>query len=152
MTVSVQDTIERSIVLPNPRARVWEALTTPEQVSAWFQGIWEFELKPGAPIHFDFGPPYGVHRGRVEVVEPMERVVYLWTHEGRDWDGAIPIDDVPTTLIEFTLADEGDGTRLTVIESGFAALPPEIRERSLLDNTEGWEEQMGNIERYLRSE
>ena len=32
MTATIQDTIERSIVLPNTRARVWEALTTPEQV------------------------------------------------------------------------------------------------------------------------
>jgi len=152
MTATVQDTIERSITLPNPRARVWEALTTPTQISQWFEGLWEFELKPGAPIHFDFGPQYGVHRGRVEVVEPMDRVVYLWTQEGRDWDAAVPIDDVPTTLMEFTLEDDGDGTKLTVIESGFASLPEEIRERSLLDNTQGWEEQMGNIARYLASE
>ncbi|MEZ4531999.1 MAG: hypothetical protein R2855_13400 [Thermomicrobiales bacterium] len=58
----------------------------------------------------------------------------------------ILIDDVPTTLTEFTLMDEGDGTRSTGIESGFAAaLPPEIRELFLLDNTEGWEEQMGTL-------
>jgi uncharacterized protein YndB with AHSA1/START domain len=151
MTVTVQDTIERSIVLPNPRARVWEALTTPQQISQWFQGLWEFELEPGAPIHFDFGPQYGVHRGRVEAVEPMDRVAYLWTHEGRDWDAAIPIDDVPTTVMEFLLTDDGDGTKLTVIESGFAALPDEIRQRSLLDNSQGWDEQIRNIERYLAS-
>lgn len=149
MTATVQDTIERSIVLPNPRERVWEALTTPEQISSWFEGIWEFELKAGSPIRFDFGEQYGVHRGRVEAVEPMDRVVYLWTQEGRDWDAATHIDDVPTTLIEFTLTDDGEGTKLTVIESGFASLPEEIRERSLLDNTQGWEEQMGNIQAYL---
>lgn len=151
MTTTIQDTIERSIVIPKSRARVWEAITTPEQISQWFEGLWEFELRPGAPIHFDFGEPYGVHRGRVEVVEPMDRVVYLWTQEGRGWDAAVPIDEVPTTLMSFLLADEGEGTKLTVIESGFAALPEEIRERSLLDNTEGWEEQMGNIQRYLAS-
>ena len=61
----------------------------------------------------------------------------------------MPIDEVPTTLMEFSLQDDGDGTRLTVIESGFASLPEEIRERSLLDNTQGWEEQMGNIQTYL---
>ena len=81
----------------------------------------------------------------------MDRVVYLWTHEGKGWDAAIPIDDVPTTLMEFTLEDEGDGTKLTVVESGFAALPDAIRERSLLDNTSGWEEQMRNIQAYLAS-
>lgn len=150
MTATVQDTIERSIVLPNPRARVWEALTTPGQFSQWFQHLWEFELVEGAPIHMDFGE-WGVHRGRVEAVEPMDRVAYRWTHEGKVWDAAIPIDDVPSTLIQFFLVEEGDGTKLTVIESGFASLPEEIRERSLLDNTQGWDEQMGNIQTYLAS-
>jgi uncharacterized protein YndB with AHSA1/START domain len=149
VTVTIQDTIERSIVLPVQRARVWEALTRPEQISQWFEGVWEFELKPGAPIRFDFGPEYGEHRGRVEVVEPMDRVVYLWTHESKGWDPAVPIDDVPTTLIEFSLQDDGEGTKLTVVESGFAALPEEIRQRALVDNTQGWEEQLGNIARYL---
>lgn len=148
MTETVQDTIERSVELPVGRQRAWDAITRPEQISQWFQGLWEFELKPGAPIHFDFAD-YGVHRGRVEVVEPMDRVVYLWTHEGRNWDGSIPIDQVPNTLMEFRLSDAGAGTRLTVIESGFAALPADIREHALRDNTEGWDEQMGNIAAYL---
>lgn len=151
MTTTVQDTIERSVELPVGRRRAWEAITTPEQISQWFEGIWKFDLKPGAPIHFDFGPQYGVHRGRVEAVEPMDRVVYLWTHEGRDWDASIPIDDVPTTLIEFRLTDAGDDTLLTVVESGFAALPADIRENSLRDNTQGWEEQMENIRRFLEN-
>jgi uncharacterized protein YndB with AHSA1/START domain len=150
MTATVQNTIERTIELPVSRQRAWEAITTPKQISQWFQGLWEFELAPGAPIHFDFGD-WGIHRGRVEVVEPMDRVVYLWTHEGKDWDAAIPIDDVPNTLMEFRLDDTGNGTRLTVVESGFASLPDDIRENSLRDNTQGWDEQMGNIQKYLEN-
>ena len=150
MTATVQDTIERSIELPVSRQRAWDAITTPEQISQWFQGLWQFELKPGAPIHFDFGE-WGIHRGRVEAVEPMDRVVYLWTHEGKGWDAAIPIDDVPNTLMEFRLADAGNGTRLTVVESGFAALPDDIRENSLRENTQGWDEQMGNIQKFFET-
>ncbi len=148
MTATIQNTIERSIELPVSRQRAWEAITTPQQISQWFQGLWEFELKPGAPIHFDFGD-WGIHRGRVEAVEPMDRVVYRWTHEGKGWDAAIPIDDVPSTLMEFRLADTENGTSLTVVESGFAALPDDIRENTLRDNTQGWDEQMGNIRNYL---
>ena len=38
-----------------------------------------------------------------------------------------------STLVEFTLAAEGDGTRLTVVETGFAGLDttPEQRKRNL---------------------
>lgn len=150
MTATIQDTIERTIVLPVTRERAWAAITIPEQISQWFQGLWEFELAPGAPIHFDFGE-WGIHRGRVETVEPMDRVVYLWTHEGKGWDAAIPIDNVPNTLIEFRLETEGDGTRLTVVESGFASLPDDLRENALRDNTQGWDEQIENIRRYLES-
>jgi uncharacterized protein YndB with AHSA1/START domain len=149
MTATVQNTIERSIDLPVSRQRAWDAITMPQQISEWFHGLWEFELKPGAPIHFDFGE-WGIHRGRVETVEPMDRVVYLWTH-GTDADRSIPIDQVPNTLMEFRLADAGNGTRLTVVESGFAALPDDIRENSLRDNTQGWDEQMGNIQTYLET-
>ena len=87
----------------------------------------------------------------MEVVEPMDRVVYFWTHEGKEWDAAISIDDVPNTLMEFRLDDTNNGTRLTVVESGFAALPDDIRENSLRNNTQGWDEQMGNIQKFLES-
>lgn len=150
MTATIQNTIERTVELPVSRQRAWEAITTPEQISQWFHGLWEFDLKPGAPIHFDFGD-WGIHRGRVEVVEPMDRVVYLWTHEGKEWDAAVPIDHAPNTLMEFRLDDAGNSTRLTVVESGFAALPDDIRENALTNNTQGWDEQMGNIKTYLEN-
>ncbi len=149
MTATIQDTIERTIELPVSRERAWAAITTPQQISQWFQHRWEFELMPGAPIHFDFGE-WGIHRGRVEVVEPMDRVVYRWTH-GEDADYRIPIDQVPSTLMEFRLDDTNAGTRLTVVESGFAALPDDIRVNSLRDNTQGWDEQMANIRRFLET-
>jgi uncharacterized protein YndB with AHSA1/START domain len=149
MTATVQDTIERTVVLPVSRQRAWDAITTPEQISEWFHGLWQFELKPGAPIYFDFGE-WGIHRGRVEVVEPQDRVVYLWTH-GKDEDHSIAIDQVPNTLMEFRLDDAGDGTRLTVVESGFAALPADIRDNALRDNTQGWDEQIKNIRTYLET-
>lgn len=149
MTATMQDTIERTITLPVSRQRAWDAITTPEQISQWFQGLWQFDLKPGAPIHFDFGE-WGIHRGRVETVEPMDRVVYRWTH-GEDADRSIPIDQVPSTLMEFRLENEGSDTRLTVVESGFASLPAELRDDALRNNTQGWDEQMGNIRAYLEN-
>jgi uncharacterized protein YndB with AHSA1/START domain len=149
MTATMQDTIERTIVLPVSRDRVWAAVTTPQQISQWFQHRWEFDLAPGAPIHFDFGE-WGIHRGRVETVEPKDRVVYRWTH-GEDADRSIPIEQVPSTLMEFRLENEGDGTRLTVVESGFANLPAELRDDALRNNTQGWDEQMGNIQKFFET-
>ena len=35
MTVTVQDTIERQLVIPVGRQRVWEAITAPDQVATF---------------------------------------------------------------------------------------------------------------------
>ncbi len=34
--MTLSDRIERTMVLPAPRERVWEAITKPEQLARWF--------------------------------------------------------------------------------------------------------------------
>jgi hypothetical protein len=53
------------------------------------------------------------------------------------------------TLVEFTLADEAGGTRLTVVESGFDRIPIARRAEAFRKNSGGWAAQMANIERYV---
>jgi hypothetical protein len=53
------------------------------------------------------------------------------------------------TLVEFRLEPTPHGTRLTVRESGFAALPDGMRAKAMRDNTKGWEEQMGNVRAHV---
>lgn len=45
-----------------------------------------------------------------------------------------------STVVEFTLSAEGDKTRRTVVESGFAALAvsEEVRATTVANLTEGW--------------
>ena len=40
--------------------------------------------------------------------------------------------------MEYTLEDTAEGTRVTVTESGFSALPADIRKQMVQGNTEGW--------------
>ncbi len=51
--------------------------------------------------------------------------------------------------MEFTLAPEGDGTRLRVVESGFAALAgsEELRRRAVQDNAGGWPKEFDALRR-----
>jgi hypothetical protein len=53
------------------------------------------------------------------------------------------------TLVAFRLDEVPDGTRLTVVESGFDQIPAVRRAEALKMNTGGWEEQLANIERYV---
>ena len=54
------------------------------------------------------------------------------------------------TLVEFTLAPEGDGTRLQVVESGFASLATteEQRAKNHAGNAEGWRSELGELRDY----
>jgi hypothetical protein len=52
--------------------------------------------------------------------------------------------------VEFTLAAEGDDTRLRVVESGFRSLAcgPEQQLRNADRNREGWEHELGELADY----
>lgn len=136
MTVTVQDVIERQLVIPVGRQRVWEAITAPDQVATWFADSTTLTLEEGAPFVFQWDG-YGERRGRVETIDPPNRFAYRWIPSD-ETDLSIPFDEVPSTLVEFSLDDTPDGTRVTVIESGFSGLPSDIREQIAQGNTEGW--------------
>ena len=53
------------------------------------------------------------------------------------------------THVEFTLEPHAEGTRLFVIESGFASLRPELRTRE--SHLEGWQRELGELAQYLAS-
>ena len=55
----------------------------------------------------------------------------------------------PTTLVTFELQDADGGTLLSVVESGFDNVPPHRRLGAFRMNSEGWDEQMKNIEKHV---
>jgi uncharacterized protein YndB with AHSA1/START domain len=140
--------IERETVIAAPVERVWEVLTGAEHVGRWFTDSGaEIDLRPGGAMVLRW--TMGVGRARIVDVEPPRRFSYRWAAMREHW-GDEP-DDRNSTLVEFTLAPEGDGTRLRVVESGFEALEgtDEQRRSSFERNTEGWETQLRSIREYL---
>ena len=141
--------IERETVIAAPVERVWAVLTEAEHVGRWFSDAGaDIELRPGGPIVMRW-TEHGTIRARIVDVEPPRRFSYRWVPIPEHW-GEEP-DDRNSTLVEFTLAAEGDGTRLKVVESGFDALEgtDDQRRRAFEGNTEGWETQLGNVRDYL---
>ena len=55
----------------------------------------------------------------------------------------------PTTLVEFRLDDDGEGTALTIVESGFDGIPLARRAEAFKMNEGGWTQQARNIERHV---
>ena len=88
-------------------------------------------------------------RAVVERIEPERMFSFSW----HDFDEASDADvaDQPTMLVEFRLEPIDAGTRLTITESGFEALPDLRRLEVLRGNTEGWNIQAQNIADYVAS-
>jgi uncharacterized protein YndB with AHSA1/START domain len=143
-------TIEKSIQLAAPRSRVWRALTTAREFSAWFGMRFDGEFSAGQPItgHMS-SKTYGEVHFELVIGEitPETRFTYYWHPFALDQ--SLDYSSEPRTLVAFTLADADGGTLLTVVESGFEGVPASRRATAFEMNTKGWGGQMANIERYL---
>ena len=146
------DRIEKEIVLRAPRTRVWRALTSAEEFSAWFGVKLEGAFAPGALVHGqitlpDHGPV--TIEMAIERMDPESRMSYRWhpyaVESGGDYSSE------PTTLVEFQLEEVAGGTRLIVVESGFNRIPAARRAEAFHMNDAGWAEQLDNIARYVAS-
>jgi uncharacterized protein YndB with AHSA1/START domain len=140
------DRIERETFIEAPVERVWEIVTEPEHVGRWFSDAGaEIDLRPGGNMSMTW-EQHGTVHGRVEAVEEPHRFAVRWSaHMGA------PVEDGASTLVEFLLAPEGEGTRLRVVESGFASLdmPEADRVAKVSGNSEGWEIEMGHLANYV---
>jgi uncharacterized protein YndB with AHSA1/START domain len=142
------DQIERETVIAAPVDRVWALLTEAEHLGRWFGDAGaEIDLRPGGALSLNW-ERYGTVRGRVVDVEAPRRFSYRWAVL-REQFGSEPIEG-NSTLVEFSLEAEGDGTRLRVVESGFATLdaPAETRDERIEDNRKGWGSELGELREY----
>ena len=136
------DRIERTVELAHLPEKVWAALTTAEGLGAWFGDEAAIDLRPGGParMHWADGPTAQM---RVERVDEPTVFGFTWHIYG------LPEDDPRRTYVEFTLEPAGAGTRLTVVESGFAQLPDDLYRTAYDGNTEGWAKELAELAGYL---
>jgi uncharacterized protein YndB with AHSA1/START domain len=142
--VGFPDRIERTVEIAQPPAKVWAALTTAEGLNAWFGKEASIDLRPGGSARMRFDNGSTVHM-RVERVEEPAVFGYTWQVYG------LPEDDPRRTYVEFTLEPAGAGTRLTVVESGFAQLPGDAYRAAYDANAQGWPSELGELVDYLNA-
>jgi uncharacterized protein YndB with AHSA1/START domain len=136
------DRIERTVQLAHPPAKVWAALTTAEGLAAWFGQEAAIDLRPGGAARMRWTDGMTVDM-RVERVEEPRVFGFTWQL------GELPADDPRRTYVEFTLEQAGAGTRLTVVETGFAQLPADLYDKVYDGHTEGWARELGELADYL---
>ena len=144
----VPDRIEQEILIDAPLEAVWAIVTEPKHVAAWFSDSAEIDLRPGGEATLTW-EKYGSVRALVEKVEPPTLFSFRWARPV----GAEP-GEGNSTLVEFSLSTEGEGTRLRVVESGFTELEWSEDEKAKYagENEEGWEHELGELREYASSQ
>lgn len=120
--------------------KVYEAITTGAGWDAWFTQGTTVDAKPGGTIHFrfkDFGPDHITLEDGGTVLEaiPNEKFVYQWT------------PGESTTTISFHLSVLGEGTLLTLVESGYKQTDIDLK--AFGDCAVGWGEALTLLKYYL---
>jgi len=145
----VDDRIEREILIDAPVEVVWEVVTRPEHVSKWWSDQAEIDVRPGGVGVLTFTLRATHQRATVpiavEALEPLHRFAFRWMHPA-----GVEARPGNSVLVEFTLAPEGEGTRLRVAESGIVAMEwPEEEKSSYVDSHgQGWDRHLPNLRDY----
>jgi len=113
--------------LAHARDKVWQALTEPEHLQAWFPDEVRGDFAPGAPLKF-----------------------HMEGHDDLDFDGEVLVFDPPSVLelrwgednLRFELRDRADGCVLTLVDT-FAELGKSARDAA------GWHVCLDQLENHL---
>jgi uncharacterized protein YndB with AHSA1/START domain len=167
------DRIEKRTVLKAPVARVWKALADAREFGAWFGMELDGEFAAGRTLtatwHGGFTEemiiaaqkqagvkPSGVKLPgphatfcTVERMEPERYFSFRWVPYGIDAEADPEREE--RTLVEFTLEPVPEGTRLTIVESGFDRIPAHRRERAFRMNEGGWAAQAENLRKHVEA-
>ena len=165
------DRIEKQVTLRAPVSRVWKAIADAREFGRWFGFEVEGQFAPGKTVRgifqgeldeaalMEHQQKLGLRPSKVKLpardatfctverVEPESYFSFRWIPYGIDAEA--DLENEPTTLVEFRLEGVPEGTRLTIIESGFDRVPAHRRERAFRMNEGGWAAQAENIQRYV---
>jgi uncharacterized protein YndB with AHSA1/START domain len=169
--MSLPDRIEKRVTLRAPVSRVWRAIADAKEFGRWFGFTLEGPFVAGQTIRGTFNgivdeaaiaayqKSAGVKPSKlrlpagstvfctVERIEPERYFSFRWIPYGIDAD-ADPANE-PTTLVELTLEAVAEGTRLTIVESGFDRVPAHRRARAFRMNEGGWAAQAENLRKHV---
>lgn len=140
-------TITRSVRIDATRARVWEILTSPRHIEAWWGHPARFPdgIVPGSLGIFEWPAGNTEFPVRIDVVEENTRFDLTWG-EGEK------IRPESSTTVRFDLEDADNGTRVTVTESGFDEWPDLAAGRAQMDeNVTGWNQVLDSFVAYVTS-
>jgi uncharacterized protein YndB with AHSA1/START domain len=130
-------TLEKEMFINASPQRVFQALTTKEDLEHWFLVKAEVDLRPGGAIRFEWGPDM-VEVGKILVCEPPHRLSYSWEVTGPS-----------STMITFELTGENAGTRLRLTHTGIGVGEDWDAYSTYVDG--GWRAHLINLTSWLET-
>jgi uncharacterized protein YndB with AHSA1/START domain len=133
------NTIQREILIPQPREQVWRAITDSTALAGW---MFPNDFEPRVGHRFTFLVPANPKVNfdgltvdcEVLECESPSRLVFSWSAGG-------PVVD---TRVSFQLEPDGDGTRLLFEHSGFDLSHP-LGDQAFKGAGFGWAKMLGQL-------
>lgn len=120
----MDDPIRREVTVAAAPKVVWDALTDPGELAAWFGADVEVDLRVGGVVRFRW-PDGTERRGLVVDIDPPHRLAFRWRQLRTSASGGLAAADA--TVVTFTLEAEEQRTHVTVTESqGVLAVDPPL--------------------------
>ena len=141
-TTTSTDRIEKQIVLDATQSRVWRAVTDYREFNSWFGVALTTPFTVGGKSSGNItikGYEHMVMDVWVEKIEPQPSSPFVGIRTPSTRTSTIR--RIPTTLVSFTLEEVKEGTKLTIVETGFDALPEWRRAQAFKSNDSGWASQ-----------
>jgi uncharacterized protein YndB with AHSA1/START domain len=139
--------IHAVIDIDAPPSRVFDALTSPEQLASWWGSAdtyrthdWELDLQEGGEWSCkatSTNGMLGTVGGRYLVIDRPRVLSYTWKPS---WDGG------HETTVRYELSETRSGTRVKVLHNGFGD-----RAESCRDHANGWNRVLGWLTDHLRT-
>jgi uncharacterized protein YndB with AHSA1/START domain len=145
--LTMQNILKREIVIKATQQRIYAAIATPELVVKWFPETLEGAYEVGEQPIFGFGE-HGQNQVYIVAARQYDYFAYRWIPGSNHFLGDVL--SVPNTLVEFRIEPLDAGScKVTLTESGFAQLPPEVMEASFKQNSGGWDFMLGRLVTYV---
>ncbi len=131
------DAVKFERTLPGPASRVWEHLTVPSKLKAWFGDDSKIEPREGGRVRL-----MGGHiRGVVTQWRPNRKLAYTWNVFGPGEEES----QYPESYLTIELAAQADSVRLALTH-----MP--VLERFVKQNAMGWHTFLDIVEATVRGE
>ena len=142
--------IEREIIVDATPQVVFDVVSKPEHLREWWPDEMDLESRVGGEVRVTFRGDAAddtiVQRLTVVEMRPPHRFAFRWTHPDGE---AAAVDN--SFLVVFDIEASGQGTRVTMTETGFRERGWEaaVLEEAYRDHTEGWDHFIPRLDAYL---